>query len=233
MRPVNIKDFRQWNERMLTLFDPEAPYRSKGLSKFMRQKRYREVIAALNSQKGERVLEIGFGIGDILGGVHSEKKFGVDLSLRMVKRARKKLSLREAPLVQGDALFLPFKAGSFQKVICSEVLEHILEPGKAVKEISRILAPGGRAVLTVPNESLILFGIRLVKIMGLGKRILGENYTNPSLEKTQGSWHIHRFNKKDILSLCSGKFGLVKVAGTPSRWLPLQWLFVLSAKDKP
>jgi SAM-dependent methyltransferase len=46
---------------------------------------------------------------------------------------------------------LPWKTGSLQGIVCSEVLEHLLEPFRAVAELSRVLAPGGVLVLSVPN----------------------------------------------------------------------------------
>jgi SAM-dependent methyltransferase len=41
-------------------------------------------------------------------------------------------------------------SGNYDVVLCSQVLEHVAEPGKAIEEIMRILRPGGRLVLTVP-----------------------------------------------------------------------------------
>jgi SAM-dependent methyltransferase len=51
----------------------------------------------------------------------------------------------------GDALHLPFETGSFDRLIASEVLEHITEDERAMAEIARVLRPGGKAVVTVPR----------------------------------------------------------------------------------
>ena len=53
--------------------------------------------------------------------------------------------------VQGDALRLPFADGSFDRVIASEVLEHIPEDERAMAELSRVLRPGGTMAVTVPR----------------------------------------------------------------------------------
>lgn len=53
--------------------------------------------------------------------------------------------------VQSDALRLPFAAASFDRVIASEVLEHIEPDDTAMTEIARVLKPGGRAAVTVPR----------------------------------------------------------------------------------
>lgn len=53
--------------------------------------------------------------------------------------------------VQGDALALPFPDGSFDRVIASEVLEHIPDDTAAMRELARVLRPGGAMAVTVPR----------------------------------------------------------------------------------
>lgn len=52
---------------------------------------------------------------------------------------------------RGDVLTLPFLDGAFDRVIASEILEHVPEDGRAMEEIARVLRPGGLAVVTVPR----------------------------------------------------------------------------------
>lgn len=56
-----------------------------------------------------------------------------------------------AAAVQGDALHLPFGDGAFDRVICSEVLEHIPDDVGAMAELARVLRPGGTMAVTVPR----------------------------------------------------------------------------------
>ena len=53
--------------------------------------------------------------------------------------------------VQGDALAIPFPDGTFDRVICSEVLEHIPNDVGAMRELARVLRPGGTMAITVPR----------------------------------------------------------------------------------
>ncbi|MCS5675543.1 MAG: class I SAM-dependent methyltransferase [Acidimicrobiales bacterium] len=52
--------------------------------------------------------------------------------------------------VSADALKLPFADGTFDRIICSEVLEHIPDDHTAIGELARVLRPGGSIALTVP-----------------------------------------------------------------------------------
>ncbi len=53
--------------------------------------------------------------------------------------------------VNGDALELPFRDRALDRVVASEVLEHIADDEAAIAEIARVLRDGGRAVVTVPR----------------------------------------------------------------------------------
>ena len=55
-----------------------------------------------------------------------------------------------SPHVAGDAMHLPFRAESFDGLICNAVLEHLCEPSLAVSEVYRVLEPDSRAFFYVP-----------------------------------------------------------------------------------
>lgn len=56
-----------------------------------------------------------------------------------------------ATAIKGDALALPFPDGSFDRVIASEILEHIPDDETAIAELVRVLRPGGTLAITVPR----------------------------------------------------------------------------------
>lgn len=54
--------------------------------------------------------------------------------------------------VRGNALSLPFPDGTFDRIVTSEVLEHVWDDRGAIRELVRVLRPGGRMAVTVPTR---------------------------------------------------------------------------------
>ena len=98
---------------------------------------------------GGRILEVGCGTGQILRRVRrfAPAALGVDLSHGMLQRAR----ARELPVAQASALQLPFADERFDLVYSFKVLPHVPDLRGALREIERVLAPGGVAVLEFYN----------------------------------------------------------------------------------
>jgi methionine biosynthesis protein MetW len=98
-------------------------------------------------------LDVGCGDGGTSGtwlAGHSASYIGVDISSSAIEAARARGL--DARLIT-DASELPFEEASFDLVTCTEVLEHLFEPQAAVKEMVRVLRPGGRLLVTVPNAA--------------------------------------------------------------------------------
>ncbi len=112
---------------------------------------------------GDVVLDLGCGEGRHVIAAYLEEEVhavGVDLSLRDLQAARDRCAeflrpddpARSFGLASADALVLPFADDSFDKVICSEVLEHIPDYRGALQEIRRVLKPGGLFCASVPRR---------------------------------------------------------------------------------
>uniref|UniRef100_A0A7V4LCV3 SAM-dependent methyltransferase n=1 Tax=Desulfobacca acetoxidans TaxID=60893 RepID=A0A7V4LCV3_9BACT len=63
---------------------------------------------------------------------------------------REAMDSRVKPQVYGDGRELPFAAASFDGVLCSQVLEHVAHPEAVIRELARVLRPGGTAIISVP-----------------------------------------------------------------------------------
>jgi SAM-dependent methyltransferase len=95
------------------------------------------------------ILDIGSNTGMYLDGYEGGERFGVDLSLNVLRKNNNKI---QKYLIVADAERLQcFKAGAFDNVLCSEVLEHCLNPQQVFDSISHVLKPNGLALLTTPN----------------------------------------------------------------------------------
>ena len=95
---------------------------------------------------GDVVLDLACGTGDILFAVARNARFaaGLDVTFRMLQLAAAKPSHPRAPLVAGDMLALPFAASRFTVVTIGYGLRNVPDIERAIDEIRRVLAPGGR-----------------------------------------------------------------------------------------
>jgi methionine biosynthesis protein MetW len=99
----------------------------------------------------DRCLDVGCGDGGTSGvwlDEHASSYAGVDISEGAVRMACDRGL--DAQLIS-DAAELPFPDESFDVAVCVEVLEHLFEPQRALAEAQRVLRPGGRLIVTVPN----------------------------------------------------------------------------------
>jgi ubiquinone/menaquinone biosynthesis C-methylase UbiE len=124
---------------------------------------------ALHGARRPLILDVGTGTGRVPLALLRDLDFegrvvGLDLSLRMLKEARRKTAGREdqVMLLWKDALALPFPDNSFDAVSCVEALEFMADPRVAVEEMARVLRPGGTLVTTnrVGLDALLMPGRR-------------------------------------------------------------------------
>jgi ubiquinone/menaquinone biosynthesis C-methylase UbiE len=125
-----------------------------------------QALAALNLGPGDRMLDVGCGTGAAvrIAATTAESAVGVDLSSAMIARGRELADeLPNAELLEADAEALPFADHAFTAVLCTTSLHHYPHPDRALGEMSRVLAPGGRiAVADMVRDRLIMRGVDLV-----------------------------------------------------------------------
>lgn len=114
--------------------------------------RFRKALAAAGLRPGERVLDVGAkwgGLGRWIRSLDLQVEYtGLELSEENVTRAAGlgfdvRLADVSEPLPVGDA--------EFDCAVCLELLEHLPKPIALLGELRRVLAPGGRLVVSVPN----------------------------------------------------------------------------------
>ncbi len=114
--------------------------------------RDRAFFSLLNRNPHDRVIDLGCGNGAFSSSVKDkiccEKIWGIDLSDEELDMAKQRGVLVTKSDLNGC---LPAEANSFNVVVSNQVIEHLLYPIKFVKEVHRILKPGGYAVISTEN----------------------------------------------------------------------------------
>lgn len=110
-----------------------------------------DLLDRIRPTREESVLDIACGTGVVARLVeqrgHGGRLIGIDLNTAMLAVARKRSPAVE--WIEGSALNLPFEAGSFDVVLCQLGLQFFPDRPLALKEMVRVLKPGGRAGLSV------------------------------------------------------------------------------------
>lgn len=171
----DIKKFfnkKAFNREQITENKPIVAYEQKMRSK--------TVISMLSPKVNEKILEVGCGSGRdiVLIAQKGATCIGVDSSINMVKETQKELKNRNINGVTinlGDATQLMFPDEVFDKILCSEVIEHIPDYEKAISEMARVLKPSGCLVLSTPNRNSI-YGFERYVLM---EKILKKKWFHP------------------------------------------------------
>ena len=133
------------------------------------------------------ILDIGSGVGQIARHLlkYSDadaRLTCVDLSHRMLHRARNRLKSPVPRFVTADLAHLPFADGSFDCITCGYVLEHLPDPAPGLQQIARVLQTGGRLFLLTTED-------------------------NFSGAWTSRLWYCRTYNRSELMRLCE-KYGL-------------------------
>ncbi|MBW3627959.1 MAG: class I SAM-dependent methyltransferase [Gemmatimonadetes bacterium] len=113
-----------------------------------------------------RLLDVGCGTGYLLGQALEREPditpVGLDLSREMLAVARDRLGSR-ARLVDGTAERLPFSDSAFDTVVTNSALHYVRDPERAIRELARVLRPGG--TLVVADWSADRLAVRLIVLL--------------------------------------------------------------------
>ncbi|MDI6807226.1 MAG: class I SAM-dependent methyltransferase [Candidatus Aenigmarchaeota archaeon] len=89
-----------------------------------------------------RILDVGCEGGTLHKLIERDGVYGMDIRIKKYKKG----------VVQGDAQSIPFKDNSFDTVIAGELIEHLVNPEKFLRESNRILRKNGILIITTPNK---------------------------------------------------------------------------------
>lgn len=106
----------------------------------------------------QSILDVGSGAGQILGHLlkvvaPDTRIVACDLSHKMLRRARQRVKSMRPVYIAADMTRLPFADESFDCVTCGWVIEHLTDPRPGLKELGRVLKPGGSLLLLATEDT--------------------------------------------------------------------------------
>jgi len=227
MKP-NIESFYEWNEAHTIKHDLEKFYNHPNrLFRYIENKRIKVLIDYAEINDNDMVLEVGCGAGNILERITKGKLTGIDISPTQIERSRKKLN-NKAVLIQSPGEKTPFADKHFDRIICTEVFEHVLEPIEILKEMKRILKDEGTISLSIPNEKLIMLTKWFLLNFGL-RRVLEpkESQWDLASKNNLEQWHIHKYGLKLIKEQVKNIFKVHKISRIPFFFIPFRYVLKL------
>lgn len=163
--------------------------------------------------RGKRVLDVGCGNGVVLFNLKDRfgELYGLELSKARARGARKVLDGLNAQVIEGNIEEgTVFGDGFFDCVVCSDVIEHVVDVFAAFREISRIIKSGGCLVLNTPNFARIKGRLRLLLGRFPSTAFSGEGFNVRSEGELLDGGHLHYFTFSMLERLCR-RFGFTDV----------------------
>lgn len=228
MKP-SPEGFEKWNEEHAIKHDLDKFYNHPNrLFRYIENKRINVLLREADIHPQDRVLEVGCGAGHILERIPRGSLTGVDISPVQIERSKKRLGTR-AELLIAKGENLPFEDESFDRIICTEVFEHVLEPELILREMKRVLKKNGIISLSIPNEKLIIFTKKILLNCGL-RRVLEpkESQWDLAAKNNLDEWHIHEYGLKLIKEQSLKLFKILSVSRIPFYILPFRYVLKLS-----
>ena len=215
------RDFARWNEEMVARYDIDRYYRkSHWVVRRIEHARIAAVAQLAAAQPGERVLEVGCGGGHVLTQFNGTARIGIDLSPTMLARTRGRHGT-DVVLIQSIAEAIPVRSSSQDVVLCTEVLEHTREPAQVISELMRVVRPGGRVVVSIPNEGNIDRAKRILRSTPVLRSLLR------TLAQEDNEWHLHTFDLRMLHEICAGRAAVDAVISVPFPGIAVRYVALL------
>ena len=140
------------------------------------QERRLALIERYASLRGRRVLDLGCGVGEYVRAFarRGARAFGTDIATDRLCEAARRVEETQTAGVEGFLVAageaLPFADGAYDLVVLNEVIEHVADDRATLREVGRVLRPGGTCVIFAPNR---LFPFETHGIYWRGRYIFG------------------------------------------------------------
>jgi len=153
------------------------------------ERRVHEYIMSNVPSKIKSILDVGCGSAWVAKNYLKKNinVYSLDISFTNPKKALKEYPAINHFGITSDSYNLPFLDNSFDCIIASEIIEHVLYPDKFIKELIRALKPRGELIITTPYKEVIRYSLCI--------------HCN---QKTPINAHINSFDENALLSLYKG-----------------------------
>ena len=153
------------------------------------ERRVREFIISKVPKDVNSILDVGCGNGwaakEFLS--QGKKVTSLDISLTNPSKAKQLYQSQNHFGIVADSFYLPFGNESFDCVIASEIIEHVIDPADFVKELFRVVKKGGKLIVTTPYKEKLIYYLCV--------------HCN---QKTPAHAHIHSFDEQKLESYYKG-----------------------------
>lgn len=181
--PSLVKQYYVSGEHYDWVTDPQV------LEKIFHRQRERSTIKYINKySSNSKILDVGCGTGLITRHLRGNVT-GLDINQWNLDQA-KKYSPNAKFIVSDCENMNAFPSNTIDLVVFTETLEHLPTPKKALQEIKRILKVGGKAVITVPSNSLVWKFRKYLTTTHLHNEPFHRNYSKNNLEKMLQTFKI-------------------------------------------
>lgn len=213
-------DVEARNDELARAHPIDAYYERSPLPiRWIERKRLRIIRELAGDCEGMDLLEVGSGGGHILRQFPRARITALDVSDVYLDLARARLAGYDARFVKGEVDKLDLPAASFDRIICSEVLEHTVDPGAILATLAKLLRPGGVAVITIPNDPAIARAKRWIRRTPVGF------WLRHRIEWGGDAYHLHQWTPDAFAALLSRWFRVTGRRASPFDALPIRACF--------
>jgi glycosyltransferase involved in cell wall biosynthesis/SAM-dependent methyltransferase len=157
------------------------------------ERRRRGLLRLTAPRRGQVVLDVGAeeGANTLRLAERGARPVAVDIDPETLRSG---FGAHGRPSVTGDAHALPFADRSVPRVLLAEVLEHCPRPADVLAEALRVVSASGRVALSVPDDRLIIYIKRAMRLAGLSRLTGG-------LPPDRAPGHLHEFGRESLREL--------------------------------
>lgn len=210
-------DVEALNDRLATEHPIDDYYARSPLPiRLIERRRLAIIRAMVGDGAGQELAEIGSGGGHVLRMFPRARLTAIDVSQVFLDTARRNLVGFDARFLKGEIDKLGLPAASFDRIICTEVLEHTVDPAAILAEIARLLRPDGVAVITVPNDPLIHRLKQIVRHTPVGWAM------GNRIQWGGDIYHLHQWKPAEFERLLTAHFRVTSRDFAPHDTLPIR-----------